>query len=140
VVSFKVQLVRANPVTPPVVRRSAGLLRLHAVPCCAVLCPVTQVKIITRRAFDRRELQGAELVQLMHGLARVPRYAPNQGWLAAAAAAVQQDLEQLSPGELTNPLDGAAWRALLLRLRRSAFHCCFVVCWLFASECFAAHC
>lgn len=70
--------------------------------CCAVLCAVLQVKILTRRAFDRRELQGAELVQLMHGLARMPRYAPNQGWLGAAAAAVQHDLGQLSPGELTD--------------------------------------
>jgi len=57
-----------------------------------------QVKIVTRRAFDQRQLSGAELVQLMHGLARMPRYAPNQGWLAALAKATQRQLKDLTPG------------------------------------------
>jgi hypothetical protein len=59
---------------------------------------VSQVKINTRREFDQGRLSGAELVQLMHGLARMPRYAPNQGWLAAVTKAAQHHLGDLAPG------------------------------------------
>lgn len=65
---------------------------------CTMLSCV-QVKIITRRVFDRGQLSGAELVQLMHGLARMSKYAPNQGWLAAVATAAQGHLGALSPGK-----------------------------------------
>lgn len=61
--------------------------------------PCLQVKGSTRRAFDQAQLSGAELVQLMHGMARMPRYAPNTGWLAAVARASQQHLQDLTPGE-----------------------------------------
>lgn len=54
---------------------------------------------MTRRTFDQGQLSGADLVKLMHGLARMPRYTPNTGWLAALAAATQQQLQTLTPGE-----------------------------------------
>lgn len=54
---------------------------------------------MTRRAFDQGQLSGEDLVKLMHGLARMPRYAPNTGWLAALATATQQQLQDITPGE-----------------------------------------
>lgn len=68
-----------------------------------------QVKITTRRAFDQGQLSGAELVQLLHGLARMPRYAPNHGWLAAAAEASLPHLPSMTPGEQTKQR-GCAWQ------------------------------
>jgi hypothetical protein len=72
---------------------------IHGTCCASCWCTFLQVKILTRRAFDEGQLSGAELVQLMHGLARMPRYAPNQGWLAAAAKATQHHLQDMTPGE-----------------------------------------
>lgn len=65
-----------------------------------------QVKISTRRAFDRHELAAHHLVRLLHGLARMPRYAPNPGWLLALAQEVRQQMQQLTPGEEHSWLDG----------------------------------
>jgi hypothetical protein len=57
-----------------------------------------QVKIISRRAFDARQLSNLQLVQLMHGLARMPKYAPNAGWLLALCMRMQPLMQQVSPG------------------------------------------
>jgi hypothetical protein len=67
-------------------------------PCPALLLLLPQVKIISRRAFDAQQLSGLQLVQLMHGLARMPKYAPNAGWLLALCKQVQPLLQQISPG------------------------------------------
>lgn len=118
-------------------------------PLCAVpkqrgLCAISylmllllpmQVKILTRRAFDQDQLSASELVQLMHGLARMPRYAPNQGWLAALAKASQQQLQELTPGEHHTPAQhealgigglewGVVWRESL-QARVALRHCWF---------------
>lgn len=53
---------------------------------------------MTRRTFDQGQLSGPDLVKLMHGLARMPRYTPNTSWLAALAAATQHQLQELTPG------------------------------------------
>ncbi|WIA30745.1 hypothetical protein OEZ86_000811 [Tetradesmus obliquus] len=65
---------------------------------------LNQVKIISRRAFDAQELSGPQLMQLMHGLARMPKYAPNAGWLAALCERVKPMLQQISPGETVDLL------------------------------------
>jgi hypothetical protein len=57
-----------------------------------------QVKILTRRGFG--QLSGLSLVQLLHGLARMPRYAPNQGWLAALTKAAKPQLRALPAGTI----------------------------------------
>lgn len=91
-------------------KASVQCVHCHAVLRYAMLC--LQVKITTRRAFDQGELSGAELVQLLHGLARMPRYAPNQGWLAAAAEATLHHLQGMTPGELAITLGkgrGCGW-------------------------------
>lgn len=62
--------------------------------CCA------QVKITTRCAFQQQQLSGGQLVRLMHGMARMPRYAPNAGWLLALAREAQPQLYLLPAGEL----------------------------------------
>lgn len=59
---------------------------------------IQQVKIITRRAFDQHKLSGKQLVRLMHGIARMPRYAPNTGWLQALTRQVQRDISRVTPG------------------------------------------
>jgi hypothetical protein len=56
------------------------------------------VKIISRRAFDAQQLSGLQLVQLLHGLARMPKYAPNAGWLLALCTRIQPLLQQVSAG------------------------------------------
>ncbi|KAF8068349.1 CYP59 [Scenedesmus sp. PABB004] len=58
---------------------------------------INQVKIITRRAFDAGRLSGPQLARLAHGLARMPRYAPNAGWLAALARQAARRLDELAP-------------------------------------------
>lgn len=63
-----------------------------------LLLLLLQVKIITRRAFDAQELSGPQLSQLMHGLARMPKYAPNAGWLAALCERMKPLLQQVSLG------------------------------------------
>jgi hypothetical protein len=65
-----------------------------------LLLLLLQVKIVSRRAFDAQQLSGLQLVQLMHGLARMPKYAPNAGWLLALCKRMQPLLEQVSPGAL----------------------------------------
>lgn len=55
--------------------------------------------MITRRAFDEHQLSGQHLVQLMHGISRMPRYAPNTSWTQALVQEVQRDIIQVAPGE-----------------------------------------
>jgi hypothetical protein len=74
-----------------------------------LLLLLLQVKIISRRAFDAQEVTGLQLVQLMHGLARMPKYAPNAGWLLALCERVKPLLQQVSPGALMRLVCIASW-------------------------------
>eukprot|EP00775_Hariotina_reticulata_P005825 gene5825-6066_t len=65
---------------------------------------MNQVKQISRRAMAAQDLSGQHLVALMHGLARMPKYAPNSGWLSLLSDHVQQHMGQLQPGEVVDML------------------------------------
>lgn len=80
-------------------------------PVCLPAC--LQVKITTRRAFG--QLPALALVQLLHGLARMPRYAPNPGWLLAFTKAVRPQLQNLPAGE-GGKRDEAGRQALLMHI------------------------
>ncbi len=75
-------------------------------PLC-ILHTCLQVKIITRRAFGIHQLSAQQLVELMHGISRMPRYAPNIGWLQALCLEVQRDVRSVTPGGLdVTPCNG----------------------------------
>jgi hypothetical protein len=60
---------------------------------------MNDIKSLARVRLKQQQYTGQQIVVLLHGMARLPRYCPNAEWLAAFAAALQPHLPSLKPGE-----------------------------------------